>query len=245
MSPDTAPKVGEDPKKGEAVREMFDAIAGRYDTLNRVLSLGVDKSWRAAATREVLADNPQDILDVATGTGDFALNIKRMRPSARVTGSDFVAKMLELAKIKAQKTGLEVKFEEADAMKLPYPDASFDAVSCAFGFRNFSDFSQGLREFARVLKPNGKAVILEFPPPPENFLGQVYGLYFRHVLPFVGGLISGNAAAYRYLPESVIAFPKPEALEALMRQAGFTPRHKILSAGLAAIHVGIKNGGAA
>jgi demethylmenaquinone methyltransferase / 2-methoxy-6-polyprenyl-1,4-benzoquinol methylase len=226
--------VGENPDKAEQVQAMFDSIAGRYDLLNRVLSLGVDRGWRTAATREVLANAPHDVLDVATGTGDFALTIKRLSPEANVIGSDFVPAMLAIARQKAKTQTLEIPFEEGDALNLPYADSSFDSLSCAFGFRNFADFRRGLQEFHRVLRPGGRCVILEFPPPPENLLGQAYGLYFRHVLPFVGGVISGRPEAYRYLPESVIAF--------LMREVGFEPRFKVLSAGLAAIHVGIKPG---
>lgn len=219
---------------------MFDSIAGRYDFLNRVLSMGVDRGWRTTATQEVLANNPKDVLDVATGTGDFALTIKKISPETRVIGSDFAANMLEIAREKATKQHLEIKFEQGDALSLPYSDASFDAISCSFGFRNFADFNRGLEEFHRVLRPGGRCVILEFPPPPENLLGQVYGLYFRHVLPFIGGIISGRPEAYRYLPESVIAFPKPELLAKLMLEVGFEARFQVLTAGLAAIHVGVK-----
>lgn len=236
----SAPPVGENSEKGEKVQAMFDSIAGRYDLLNRVLSMGVDRGWRTTATQEVLANNPKDVLDVATGTGDFALTIKKIRPETRVIGSDFAANMLEIAREKAVKQQLEIKFEQGDALNLPYPDASFDAISCSFGFRNFADFKRGLQEFYRVLRPGGRCVILEFPPPPENLLGQVYGLYFRHVLPFIGGVISGRPEAYRYLPESVIAFPKPEVLAKLMLEVGFETRFQVLTAGLAAIHVGVK-----
>lgn len=235
-----APPVGENPDKAKRVQEMFDSIAGRYDLLNRVLSAGVDRGWRVAAAKEVLAQNPRDVLDVATGTGDFALAIKKLAPEARVVGSDFVPKMLEIAREKAKKQGLEMRFEEGDALRLPYANESFDAVSCAFGFRNFADFKRGLEEFHRVLRPGGRAVILEFPPPPENLLGRVYGFYFRRVLPWLGGLISGRPEAYKYLPESVIAFPKPDALAQLMHTVGFEPRYRILTGGLAAIHVGVK-----
>jgi demethylmenaquinone methyltransferase / 2-methoxy-6-polyprenyl-1,4-benzoquinol methylase len=235
-----APPVGENPDKAKRVQEMFDSIAGRYDLLNRVLSAGVDRGWRVAAAKEVLLNNPKDILDVATGTGDFAIAIKRLSPQSKVVGSDFAVKMLEIAREKAKHLNLEMPFEEGDALRLPYADASFDSLSCAFGFRNFADFKKGLQEFHRVLRPGGRAVILEFPPPPENLLGQVYGRYFRTVLPFIGGLISGRPEAYRYLPESVIAFPKPEILADLMKSVGFETRYRVLTGGLAAIHVGIK-----
>jgi demethylmenaquinone methyltransferase/2-methoxy-6-polyprenyl-1,4-benzoquinol methylase len=220
---------------------MFDSIAGRYDLLNRVLSAGVDRGWRVAAAREVLQHNPKDVLDVATGTGDFALAIKKLTPEANVVGSDFVPKMLEIAREKAKKQHLTMRFEEGDALHLPYPDASFDAISCAFGFRNFADFTRGLKEFHRVLRPGGRAVILEFPPPPENLLGRAYSFYFRTILPWLGGIISGRPEAYKYLPESVIAFPKPEVLAQLMHSVGLEPRYRILTGGLAAIHIGVKS----
>jgi demethylmenaquinone methyltransferase / 2-methoxy-6-polyprenyl-1,4-benzoquinol methylase len=238
--PQAAPPVGENAAKGQQVQAMFDAIAPRYDLLNRVLSMGVDRGWRMAATRAVLAGQPRQVLDVATGTGDFALEIKKQAPNTSVTGSDFVPKMLELAREKALRQNLAVVFEEGNALALPYGDNSFDAISCSFGFRNFADFRQGLQEFRRVLRPGGRVVILEFPPPPENLLGQGYKLYFERVLPWIGGLISGRPEAYRYLPASVIAFPKPEILKNLMEEVGFSTEYTILSAGLAAVHVGIK-----
>jgi demethylmenaquinone methyltransferase / 2-methoxy-6-polyprenyl-1,4-benzoquinol methylase len=235
-----APQVGENPDKGKDVQAMFDSIATRYDLLNRVLSMGVDRGWRVAAAKEVLEHNPKSILDIATGTGDFAIAIQKLAPDAKVIGSDFAPKMLEIARSKAKALNLEIPFEQADALHLPYADLSFEAVSCSFGFRNFADFKQGLKEFHRVLQVGGRCVILEFPPPPENLLGQAYTLYFKHILPLIGGLISGKPEAYKYLPESVIAFPKPEVLATLMREIGFEARYTILTAGLAAIHVGIK-----
>ncbi len=236
----SAPQVGENPDKGKDVQAMFDSIASRYDLLNSVLSMGVDKGWRVAAAKAVLENNPKSILDIATGTGDFAIAIAKLAPNAKVTGSDFALKMLEIARVKAKTLNLEIPFEQGDALNLPYANSSFEAVSCSFGFRNFADFRKGLEEFHRVLQPGGRCVILEFPPPPENLLGQCYTFYFKHILPFVGGLISGRPEAYKYLPESVIAFPKPEVLAALMQEVGFEARYTILTAGLAAIHVGIK-----
>jgi demethylmenaquinone methyltransferase / 2-methoxy-6-polyprenyl-1,4-benzoquinol methylase len=236
----SAPPVGENPEKAAKVQAMFDSIAERYDLLNRVLSMGVDRGWRVAAAKAVLANNPRDVLDIATGTGDFAIAIQKLAPDAKVTGSDFVPKMLEIARTKAKAQGLEIPFEQADALNLPYANGSFDALSCSFGFRNFADFRRGLEEFHRVLRVGGRCVILEFPPPPENLLGQMYSLYFRHILPVIGGIVSGRPEAYKYLPESVIAFPKPEALAALMREVGFDSSYTILTAGLAAIHVGVK-----
>lgn len=238
------PPLGEQPadpaRKAEGVRAMFASIAGRYDLLNRVLSLGVDRSWRRAASREALRHSPRDVLDVATGTADFALELARQAPGTRVVGCDFVPEMLEIGRQKARARGLDIVLEEGDALALPYPDASFDAVTCAFGFRNFADYARGLAEMWRVLRPGGRLVILEFPPPQRGLFGALFRLYFQRVLPRIGGLVSGNAAAYRYLPESVLAFPAPERLAQLMHATGFRTRYRLLSFGIAALHVGDK-----
>ncbi|HEX2863528.1 MAG TPA: bifunctional demethylmenaquinone methyltransferase/2-methoxy-6-polyprenyl-1,4-benzoquinol methylase UbiE [Deinococcales bacterium] len=236
VAPPPAPAAG----KAAQVQEMFDAIAGRYDLLNRVLSAGVDQRWRLQAARAALAGGARDVLDVATGTADFALMLKRLAPQAAVVGVDFSVGMLDIGREKARAQGLDVRLDEGDALALPYPDASFDAVTCAFGFRNFADFEAGLREFARVLRPGGRVAILEFPPPPRNLLGRAYRVYFQKVLPFVGGVISGQPAAYRYLPESVLVFPEPETLAEMMRRAGFLARYRVLTGGLACLHVGVK-----
>ncbi|UBV42363.1 bifunctional demethylmenaquinone methyltransferase/2-methoxy-6-polyprenyl-1,4-benzoquinol methylase UbiE [Deinococcus taeanensis] len=232
------PPVGDKQDKGRDVQAMFASIAPRYDLLNRVLSLGVDRGWRRAAAQEALALHPARVLDVATGTADFALELKRRAPQAEVTGSDFVPEMLAIGREKARARHLHIALEEGDALNLPYPDGSFDTVTCAFGFRNFADYARGLAEFHRVLAPGGRAVILEFPPPAPGVFGQVFRFYFQHVLPRVGGLISGNAGAYSYLPESVLAFPNPERLAQLMRASGFRTRYRLLTFGIAAIHVG-------
>lgn len=236
----TIPPVGDRQDRAEEVRQMFASIAGRYDMLNALLSLGVDRGWRRAAAEEALLLRPRELLDVATGTADFALELKRRSPGTSVTGSDFVPQMLEIGRRKAQERGLELRLEEGDALNLPYPDGTFDAVTCAFGFRNFADYSRGLAEFWRVLRPGGRCVILEFPPPADGAFGKVFRLYFQHVLPRIGGLLSGNRAAYRYLPQSVLAFPPPQHLAGMMLATGFRPRFRLLSGGIAAIHVGDK-----
>ncbi|ADY27126.1 Ubiquinone/menaquinone biosynthesis methyltransferase ubiE [Deinococcus proteolyticus MRP] len=238
--PHSKPAVGDGQDKGADVQAMFAAIAPRYDLLNRILSLGVDQTWRYAGAREALAKAPRRVLDIATGTGDFALMLKRRAPYAQVTGSDFVPEMLEIARVKGRQAGLEVTWEEGDALALPYPDASFDTVTCTFGFRNFSDYAQGLAEMYRVLSPGGRLVILEFPPPAENLFGRVYRLYFQQVLPRIGGLVSGDSSAYTYLPESVLAFPEPEELLKMMRCAGFSARYRPLSGGIAGMWVADK-----
>ena len=239
------PPVGQVPAaeaqdKAERVQQMFAAISGRYDLLNRVLSLGVDQSWRREAAHAALVRAPRRVLDVATGTADFALGLKRLSPHSEVIGCDFVPQMLEIGRQKARQQNLDIALEQEDALSLSYPDSSFEALTCAFGFRNFADYVRGLEEFYRVLAPGGRVVILEFPPPRADALGQLYRLYFEKVLPRIGGLISGNAAAYSYLPESVKAFPPPQQLKTLMEAAGFRTQYRLLSFGIAALHIGVK-----
>ncbi|TSA85855.1 bifunctional demethylmenaquinone methyltransferase/2-methoxy-6-polyprenyl-1,4-benzoquinol methylase UbiE [Deinococcus detaillensis] len=234
------PLVGDKQDKAADVQRMFADIAPRYDLLNRVLSLGVDKSWRRAAASEALLLHPARLLDVATGTGDFALELKRRSPHTEVIASDFVPQMLEIGRKKAGGQHLEISFEEGDALNLPYPDASFESLTCAFGFRNFADYQRGLAEFWRVLRPGGRLVILEFPPPAEGLFGLAFRFYFQHILPRIGAVVSGNGGAYTYLPESVLAFPDPPHLARLMHATGFRVRYRLLSGGIAAIHVGTK-----
>ncbi|TDE86483.1 bifunctional demethylmenaquinone methyltransferase/2-methoxy-6-polyprenyl-1,4-benzoquinol methylase UbiE [Deinococcus sp. S9] len=236
----TRPPVGDKQDKGRAVQAMFASIAPRYDLLNRVLSLGVDRLWRREAAREALALNPQRLLDVATGTGDFALELKARAPQAEVVGTDFVPEMLNRAREKARARHLDLRLEEGDALDLPYPDSAFDAVTCAFGFRNFADYERGLAEMWRVLAPGGRVVILDFPPPRPGLFGRVFRFYFRQVLPRIGAWVSGNAGAYTYLPESTLAFLPPERLAGLMHATGFRTRSRLLTFGIAALHVGDK-----
>ena len=220
---------------------MFRDIAARYDLLNALLSLGVDRQWRAEATREALADGPGRVLDVATGTADLALSIKRARPEAEVVGVDFVEAMLERGRMKAAKQNLDVTLLRGDGLALPFDEASFDVVTIAYGLRNFADYARGLREFHRVLKPGGRLVVLEFPPPPEGPLGRVFRAYFLKILPVVGGAISGRRSAYSYLPDSVLKFPKPDSLARMMQDVGFGGvRYRLQTFGISALHIGIK-----
>lgn len=229
--------------KSERVREMFSDIAPTYDLLNRLTSLGIDQRWRAqaaAATLEGLwaAGGVPELLDVACGTGDLAFALKRQSPNARIIGADSAPPMLELAAKKARKLALEVEFITADGTQLPFETASFDAVTIAYGLRNFADVDAGLREFLRVLRPGGRLVVLEFPPPPKGLLGSAYRFYFRRLLPLIGGLVSGKRSAYSYLPESVLAFFTPEALEERLHAAGFTGvTHRLQTFGISALHV--------
>jgi demethylmenaquinone methyltransferase/2-methoxy-6-polyprenyl-1,4-benzoquinol methylase len=220
---------------------MFGEIAPRYDLLNRMLSAGVDRRWRLAAVKVALQHQPRRVLDLACGTGDMALWLKRLAPQAEVTGGDFAEPMLVIARQKARQAGLELPFQTADALALPFADQSFDAITIAFGFRNFADYPRALSELYRVLAPGGRVCILEFPPPPRGLLGGLYRFYFVKILPLIGGIISGKPQAYRYLPDSVERFPAPQVLAQMMKQAGFAPvRYTLFSGRIAALHVGEK-----
>jgi len=223
------------------VREMFSSIAPRYDVTNVVLSLGVDRLWRRVAVRESGASAGARVLDCATGTGDLALALRRRVGSAgRVVGMDFCAAMLGPAREKARRAGLlDVRFEEGDALALPYPAAAFDVATIAFGIRNVDDPVRCLQEMARVVRPGGRVVVLEF-GQPAGLWGALYRVYARRLMPAVGGLLTGNRAAYAYLPRTAAAFPAGERFLALMDQAdAFSARRSVsLSGGIAFVYVG-------
>ena len=220
------------------VRGMFDRIAGVYDLLNTAMTIGLHHSWRGrAADRAELA--PGDAaLDVCCGTGDLALELRgRVGPEGRVVGADFSERMLELARTKAAERGMsDVTFEWADALGLPYEDASFDAVTVGFGVRNLADLDAGVAEMRRVLKPGGRLVILEITQPQRPPLSTFFALWFDRLVPLLGR-VAGDADAYAYLPESVRSFPPPEGLAAIMDGAGFERiRYTVLAGGIIAIH---------
>lgn len=224
---------------------MFDSIAGNYDRLNHILSLDIDKSWRKKAVREIVVkDTPLKILDVASGTGDFAMAIARdSAPGSLITGTDISEGMLAIGREKVKTAGLNdrIRLEYGDCEQLEYPAGSFDRVSVAFGVRNFEHLEKGLSEMCRILKPGGKSVILELSVPGNPILKSVYKLYFLHILPLIGGLVSGDRAAYRYLPASVLKFPSPEKVCSMMRSAGFSEvRTKALTFGICRMFIGIK-----
>ena len=224
--PGTRPEGVRDEREAAAhVREMFGRIAPRYDLLNHLLSLDVDKVWRRRVARRcsaILHNPAARVLDLCCGTGDLALAFRKEAPiGAEIVGSDFVPQMLVRARAKAAAHGAGVTFVEADALALPFGDGSFDLVACSFGFRNLANYERGLLEIFRVLKPGGVAAILEFAEPPGKLFGSLYRFYFRQVLPRLGGLISGNGSAYTYLPNSVSKFPSPEALQALFERVGY------------------------
>ena len=229
------------PKK-EKVQQMFDNIAPTYDKLNHIMSLSVDKLWRRHALKEIVDGTPQRILDVACGTGDSTISIARAAAEGtKVTGADISEGMMALVMEKAGKAGVKdrIDLQVADGEALPYGEETFDRVTCAFGIRNFEHKEKGLAEFRRVLKPGGKAVILELSVPQNRVIRWVYDLYFLHILPRVGGSISGDKAAYKYLPASVHGFPSPKDFCAMMEGAGFHGvRCKTFTLGLCRMFVG-------
>jgi len=236
------------------VREMFTQIAPRYDLLNHVLSLQLDRVWRARAARRLrrLFVGPdgrikRDVLDLCCGTGDLAIELHK-RYWTQMTAVDFSHTMLIRAKEKGARLHSKdliqlrpILLVEADGLKLPFADGSFDLVTAAFGFRNLANYEAGLREMQRVLKPGGTIGILEFTEPPAGFFGDFYRWYFRNVLPKIGGAISGDAAAYKYLPNSVARFFQPAELCELMRGVGLqNVEAAVWTGGTVALHTGIK-----
>jgi demethylmenaquinone methyltransferase/2-methoxy-6-polyprenyl-1,4-benzoquinol methylase len=225
------------------VRHMFDRVAPRYDLLNHLLSFQLDRWWRARTVRRlrpIMDRADARIVDLCCGSGDLLLAMRK-RSSSVVHGSDFSHNMLLAASRKIhQERGVPSLFE-ADALQLPFAVSSLDLVTAAFGFRNFANYRAGLEELLRVLKPGGTAAILEFSTPPNRLFRSVYRLYFRTVLPWVGGVVSGSPEAYEYLPESVDGFPGAEQLAEDMRAAGF--RHvsfEHMTGGVVALHVAVK-----
>ncbi|NOY45358.1 MAG: bifunctional demethylmenaquinone methyltransferase/2-methoxy-6-polyprenyl-1,4-benzoquinol methylase UbiE [Deltaproteobacteria bacterium] len=224
--------------RARAVRAMFSAIAPTYDLLNRILSLGVDVGWRRQMVRR-LPSGCRRVLDLACGTGDVALEIVRQRPAARVFGADFALPMLRAGTPKLRRRGAAARIllQNASAEDLPYRDATFDAATMAFGIRNVVRRERALAELHRVLRPGGRLLILDFSIPRSSGLAALYRVYFHRVLPFVGGLISGNFDAYRYLPRSVEGFPPRHRFAAMMARAGFErPRYRDLTFGIATLY---------
>lgn len=232
-------------KSGARVRKMFGEIAGRYDLLNHLLSLNVDRYWRNRTVREVPPTGDGPILDVCTGTGDLALAYHRAAEGKTpIVAADFCHPMLAIGRQKSQQVpnGERIAFIEADAQHLPLPNDRFQIVCVAFGLRNVADTDRGLREMARVCRPGGRVVVLEFSQPTWQPFRAIYGWYFRCVLPRIGQALARNRAdAYNYLPESVGEFPSGEALCQRMRAAGLGHvRHRPLTFGIATLYVGTK-----
>ena len=226
-------------ERARQVRLMFGRIVPRYDLLNRLMSLGMDRRWRRAAAT---AAQPSGglALDVGTGTGDLALELRR-QGAARVIGVDFAPEMLAAARSKAMAGGADVAWAVADALRLPFPQGAFDCVTNAFLLRNLVDLGAGLAEMARVLKPGGRLVSLDITQPPPGPFGALYRLYFNRLLPPLAGAISGDPAAYRYLPNSLGGFPDASGLAALLTEVGLTDvQVRRLGGGTMALHTARK-----
>lgn len=229
--------------KKNMVRDMFDHIAPTYDRLNHLLSFGIDRLWRRKTVRRVAAGHPRRILDLATGTGDLAVAMTRRMTDAHVTGLDLSVEMLAYGQQKVERKGLadRIRLVEGDAEHLPFGGDEFDAVTIAFGIRNFGDMDAGLREAVRVLRSGGRICILEFSTPSGRLFGPLYRFYFHRILPRIGRMISHDDAAYRYLPDSVDHFPNNLLFLRRMERAGFTDcRSRRLMRGIAYIYEGVK-----
>ncbi|HEY8560663.1 MAG TPA: bifunctional demethylmenaquinone methyltransferase/2-methoxy-6-polyprenyl-1,4-benzoquinol methylase UbiE [Pyrinomonadaceae bacterium] len=226
-----------------AVREMFSGIAKKYDFLNHFLSVNTDKRWRRLVSKKLkdVLDRPDAIvLDVACGTGDLSVELQTAG-KAKVIGTDFCRPMLEIALEKNQKNNTAIPYIEADGMNLSFAEGTFDAVTIAFGLRNFSNWENGLVELHRILKKGGRLAILEFTTPVVPGFKQIFNLYFTQILPRIGGAVSGSRGAYEYLPDSVSRFPDQKGLVEMMKQTGFTGvEYKNLTGGIAALHTGTK-----
>lgn len=228
------------PKK-EGIRALFDSIALGYDRFNHLSSLNADKGWRRKAVRQIVnTKQPICVLDVATGTADLAIAVARKAAAgSQVTGVDLSENMLEVGRVKA--VGLPVTLQQGDAEALAFGDSTFDRVSVAFGVRNFENLAQGLREMCRVLKPNGRLVILELSYPDNRFLFWGYKLYALKILPAIGTRLTGNRSAYTYLPDSILKFPKPPVFLPMLREAGFSrARARSLTFGVCRMYVAEK-----
>jgi demethylmenaquinone methyltransferase / 2-methoxy-6-polyprenyl-1,4-benzoquinol methylase len=262
MAPSTTPPAGSPavPPKGTrfegaaseadaglAVRDMFSQIAPRYDLLNHLLSMQLDRVWRrrvARRVRPILQRADARVLDLCCGTGDLAFSLRRAPGTrAQIVGADFSHAMLVRARAKSldENSSGAMPVFEADALRMPFADGSFDLVTTAFGFRNLANYEDGLREIFRVLRPGGTVAILEFTEPPPGLMGDLYRWYFRNVLPRIGAFLSGDAKAYSYLPASVSRFFRPAELAGLMTTVGYqAAEYKVWTFGTVALHVGVR-----
>lgn len=228
--------------KKEAVKEIFNDIAPKYDLLNHFLSLNIDKRWRRKAIKYIRPEEKGLLLDVACGTGDFSIAAQRAGVQ-QVTGIDISANMVAIGQKKVEALGLApyITLQAGDSEQIEFEDGHFDVVTVAFGVRNFEHLEAGLKEMQRVLKKGGKVIILEFSMPEHFPMKQLYRFYFRSILPVLGGWISGNKGAYTYLPESVMKFPQGKKFMDIMKECGFQQaRQQKLTFGIASIYVGVK-----
>ncbi|HEY1033242.1 MAG TPA: bifunctional demethylmenaquinone methyltransferase/2-methoxy-6-polyprenyl-1,4-benzoquinol methylase UbiE [Flavipsychrobacter sp.] len=216
------PDAGSNLSKKAQVADMFNNIAGKYDFLNHFLSLGIDKGWRKKAIREIQKVQPKNILDVATGTGDLAIAAAALKPD-KITGVDIAEQMLAVGRTKIAEKQLQgmITLQTGDSEAMPFSDNSFDAVTCAYGVRNFENLEKGLKEMSRVMRPGGKLAILEFSKPQRFPVKQLYAFYFRYILPTLGKMVSKHSTAYTYLPQSVMAFPEGKVFCDTLTRCGF------------------------
>ncbi len=231
-----------DSTKKEEVAEMFDNISKRYDFLNHFLSLGIDKIWRRKAIRILSKSQPKVILDIATGTGDFAIAALKLKPT-KVVGLDLSAGMLDVGRVKMKKKKIDhiIEMIQGDSENLPFESNYFDAFTVGFGVRNFENLEKGLGEMLRVLKPNATGVILEFSKPKKFPVKQYFKFHSKYIIPKVGSAISKDKSAYAYLPESVAAFPEGQEFIDIMKKVGYhNVESKLVSGGIATIYYGVK-----
>ena len=229
--------------KAAQVEQMFDNIAPAYDLLNHRLSWDIDRGWRRKAISQLVPFNPKTVLDIATGTGDFAILAAQMLKPQRLVGTDISEGMMQIGREKVKKAGLEdvITFEREDCLNLSYPDGSFDAVTAAFGIRNFADLDRGLSEMCRVLKPGGHLSIAELTTPTRFPMKQLFSIYSHTVLPLYGRLISHDTSAYSYLTQTIEAFPQGERMMDILRKAGFSEtRFKRLTFGICTMYFATK-----
>lgn len=242
MGTDVKPYKTKDNSKKEQVAEMFDNISHKYDFLNHFLSLGIDKLWRKKAIKLLKKYQPKSLLDIATGTGDFALEGLKLNPQ-RIVGVDISEGMMAMGREKLKKKGLDkrITLQYGDSENLPFKDGEFDAITVGFGVRNFEHLEKGLADIKRVLSENGAAAILEFSKPKAFPIKQLFAFYSKYLIPFFGKLISKDAAAYTYLPESVEAFPEGDDFLAILQKVGFKNAYrKPVSGGIATIYMAEK-----
>ncbi len=242
MTQIVTPYKNQTTSKKEQVAAMFDNIAPKYDFLNQLLSMGIHKGWRRKAIQLLQEQKPKTVLDIATGTADFAVEAMKLNP-VKVVGVDISAGMLKLGQEKINKLGLQNKIELklGDSESLPFSDNSFDAITVGFGVRNFENLEKGMADIYRVLNKNGMLAVLEFSKPGNFPVKQVYNFYFRYITPFVGKLFSKDSSAYTYLPESVNAFPAGEEFLKILLKTGFNDTKCIsLTFGIASIYIAKK-----
>lgn len=243
MSAEQVKPYGDSSKsKKEEVAEMFNNISAKYDFLNHFLSLGIDKLWRKKAVKMLRPINPKRILDIATGTGDFALESLSLKPK-QVVGLDISSGMLEHGRVKMKKKGVDhiITMQQGDSEEIPYEDNYFDGLTVGFGVRNFENLEKGLGEMLRVVRPGGKLIILEFSKPKKFPIKQLFAFYSNNIIPILGKSISKDSNAYTYLPESVAAFPEGKDFENILAKVGYKDiSSTLVSGGIATIYAGTK-----